>query len=197
MVRLLILGMLKIKPLSGYEIQQVLQTSQTEIWAGILPGSIYHALKKMDKEGLVEIDSVEQTGHRIKAIYRITDKGRAEFPQLLQESLREKSVVLPSTLYAAISFLHELPREDQIQALKQQKDLLEHELEQLKSGQKVKEQYVTLNAIAKLQFENMYAHYQLQIDFIEKLVYQIENNDEEDTTITSEQFQKYFNHDPE
>ena len=82
MVRLILLGMLKIRPLSGYEIQQVLQTSQTDVWAGVLPGSIYHALKKMDKEGLVEVDSLEKTGHRIKAIYKITEKGLTEFKRL-------------------------------------------------------------------------------------------------------------------
>ena len=45
MVRLLVLGLLQFKPLSGYEIQQILQVSQIDVWAGILPGSIYHALK--------------------------------------------------------------------------------------------------------------------------------------------------------
>lgn len=192
MVRLMILGILKMKPLSGYEIQQVLQTSQTDIWAGILPGSIYHALKKMDKEGLVEVDTVEQTGHRIKAIYKITEKGREEFTKILKESLREKSVGLPSTLYTAMSFFHELPKTEKIQALNEQKEVLEKELEQLKAGIKLKEQYVTLDAIAKLQFENMFAHYQLQIDFISNLVDQIEKVDESRPNRTSDEFQKYF-----
>ena len=55
MTRLMVLGLLKSKPMSGYEIQQILTKSQSDSWAGILPGSIYHALKKMEKEGLVEI----------------------------------------------------------------------------------------------------------------------------------------------
>lgn len=192
MVRLMILGMLKIRSLSGYEIQQVLQMSQTEIWAGVLPGSIYHALKKMDKEGLIEVDTVEQTGHRIKAIYKITEKGQSEFTELLKSSLVEKSVGLPSTLYAAISFLHELPTKDSIQALAKQKILLEKEVEQLKIGLATKEQHVTINEIAKLQFENMFAHYQLQIDFIEKLIVQLDNMGDQPSDSLSEGFQKYF-----
>jgi DNA-binding PadR family transcriptional regulator len=192
MVRLMVLGMLKMRPLSGYEIQQVLQTSQTDIWAGILPGSIYHALKKMDKEGLVEVDTVEQTGHRIKAIYKITDKGRAEFTELLKVSLREKSVGLPSTLYTAMAFFHELPKAEKIQALNEQKGILEKELAQLKAGIKIKEQYVTIDVIARMQFENMFAHYQLQIDFIDQLVEQIEKMDEHQPNPTPDEFQKYF-----
>lgn len=192
LVRLIILGMLKIRPLSGYEIQQVLQMSQTEIWAGVLPGSIYHALKKMDKEGLIEVDTVEQTGHRIKAIYKITEKGQLEFTELLKSSLLGKSVGLPSTLYAAISFLHELPTKDSIQALAEQKVLLEKEVEQLKIGLATKEQHVTINEIAKLQFENMFAHYQLQIDFIEKLIVQLDKMGDHPSDSLSEGFQKYF-----
>lgn len=192
MVRLMVLGMLKLRPLSGYEIQQVLQTSQTDIWAGVLPGSIYHALKKMDKEGLVEVDSVEQTGHRIKAIYKITEKGQEEFIKLLKESLREKSVCLPGTLYAAMSFMHELALADQIEALTEQKGLLEREMELLKAGEKIKEQHVTLNGIARLQFENMYAHYELQIDFIEKLIAQLKTAESSEPKLTDEDFQKYF-----
>lgn len=192
MVRLIILGMLRMRPLSGYEIQQVLQMSQTEVWAGVLPGSIYHALKKMDKEGLVEVDAVEQTGHRIKAIYKITEKGMIEFLELLKASLREKSVSLPGTLYAAISFLHELPAEDKISALIEQKELLEKELELLKTGLTVKEQHVALNEIAKLQFDNMFSHYGLQIDFIEKLIAILKKTDGEKAHSMTEDFQKYF-----
>ena len=71
----MVLGLLKTKPMSGYEIQQLLIISQSDSWAGILPGSIYHALKKMEKEQLVAIDSIEQTGNRSKAIYKITEQG--------------------------------------------------------------------------------------------------------------------------
>ncbi|MHC0039718.1 PadR family transcriptional regulator [Pseudoneobacillus sp. C159] len=190
MVRLMILGLLKLKELSGYEIQQVLQTSQTDIWAGVLPGSIYHALKKMDKEGLVEVSSVEQTGHRIKAIYKITPKGEEEFIILLKESLREKSVSLPSTLYAAMAFLRELPLEDQLAALQEQMTVLEKELELLKAGEKIKEQYVALDAIAKLQFENMFDHYRLQIDFLKKLMEQLKLTVQ--PSMKKEDFNKYF-----
>jgi DNA-binding PadR family transcriptional regulator len=190
MVRLMILGLLKLKELSGYEIQQVLQTSQTDVWAGVLPGSIYHALKKMDKEGLVQVSSVEQTGHRIKAIYKITAQGESEFIKLLKESLREKSVGLPSTLYTAMAFLRELPLKEQLEGLQEQKVVLEKELELLRVGEKAKEQHVTLDAIAKLQFENMFAHYQLQIDFLEKLMQELMLK--EQLEIKKEDFDKYF-----
>lgn len=192
MVRLLVLGLLKIKPLSGYEIQQILQTNQTDIWGGVLPGSIYHALKKMDKEGLVAVDSVEQTGHRIKAIYKITDKGLEEFRQLILEGLREKSVQLPGTLYSALSFIHELPKEARLQALKDQKESLEKDLSLLKEGIHEKEQAVTVDALSRITFENMFQHYELQIDLVTKLLNEIEKEGEEQNPLSAEDLGKYF-----
>ncbi|GGL61085.1 PadR family transcriptional regulator [Sporolactobacillus putidus] len=192
MVRLMVLGMLKIKSLSGYEIQQILQTNQSDIWAGILPGSIYHALKKMEKEGLVEVDSVEQTGHRIKAIYKITEKGQVEYIRLLKESLVENSVILPGTLYTGLAFLHDLPKDEKLRAFKEQKLMIEKELDKLRAGQKEKEQYVTLDTIARLQFENMFDHCKLQIDFIQKLIDQMEQMDDRQTQSWNKDFQKYF-----
>lgn len=174
MVRLIVLGLLRMKPLSGYEIQQILQTSQTDLWAGILPGSIYHALKKMDKEGLIAVDNLEKTGHRIKAIYKITELGEVEFYQLLKSSLREKSVHLPSTLYSGLSFIHELPLDEKLEALQNQKSMLENELEILKIGQETKEAHVKLDELLIMQFDNMYAHYELQIDFLQKLIIHLE-----------------------
>lgn len=70
--------------------------------------------------------------------------------------------------------------------------MLERELGLLKAGQKLKEQHVTLDAIAKLQFENMYAHYQLQIDFIQKLINPLQIIGDTQTKLTEEDFQKYF-----
>lgn len=192
MVRLILLGMLKIRPLSGYEIQQVLQTSQTDVWAGVLPGSIYHALKKMDKEGLVEVDSLEKTGHRIKAIYKITEKGLTEFKRLVKDNLREKSIVLPGQLYAAVSFLSELSPEESIEALSEQRALLEEELESLREGLKTKEQYVEVKGIAHLHFENMFAHYELQIRFIDKIIDHIKENGTGQPAAADDGFEEFF-----
>ncbi|WP_249529548.1 PadR family transcriptional regulator [Paenibacillus brevis] len=52
MTRLLVLGMLDMKPMSGYDIQQMLQTTDAERWSGVLIGSIYHALKKWIKRAM-------------------------------------------------------------------------------------------------------------------------------------------------
>ncbi|MDQ0229772.1 PadR family transcriptional regulator [Metabacillus malikii] len=170
MTRLVVLGLLKRKPMSGYEIQQLLLTSQTDKWAGILPGSIYHALKKMDKEGLVAIEAVEQTGNRSKAIYKITESGETEFLALLKAAFKEKSVLLPTSIYSAISFIEELPKVDIIEALEEQRERLETDMQEMKIGEEVKSNVMDLDYMTKLSFKNIYDQYTLQINFLTEML---------------------------
>ena len=166
----MVLGLLKTKPMSGYEIQQLLIKSQSDSWAGILPGSIYHALKKMEKEQLVAIDSIEQTGNRSKAIYKITEQGELEFTQLLVESLQVSSVQLPSNLYTGLSFIEHLPKEDIIQSLKKQQILVETQLKQQRAGIQEKRNYMPLDEVTEMLFQNVFNHYELQLQLLNDLI---------------------------
>lgn len=170
MTRLMVLGLLKLKPMSGYEIQQTLQTSEADRWAGILAGSIYHALKKMEKEQLVELEAVKNIGNRSKAIYRITEQGKKEFQTLLKETLQEQSVNLPSNLYTALSFIQDLPKDDVLEALYNQKLQIETELEQQKRGIQVKKEHMKADKVTELIFHNMYSQYELQIQLLDDLI---------------------------
>lgn len=169
MIRLMVLGLLSHKPMSGYELQQVLHTTQTDKWAGILPGSIYHALKKLNREGLVELEAVEQTGNRSRTSYRITEKGRKEIERLAAEALAEKSVVFPTALYTALSFPHLIPQGIAQPAVQEQIQALEADYAAMRQGREVKEGIVELPPEAVLIFENIYGQYELQLDFLKKL----------------------------
>ncbi|GAA0351923.1 PadR family transcriptional regulator [Bacillus horti] len=169
MTRLMVLGLLTLKPMTGYEMQQLLQQSQTDQWAGILPGSIYHALKKLDKEGLVEIESIGHTGNRAKAVYQITAAGREAFTELLLITLQDSSVLFPTGMYTALSFIEALPVEDALKAIDLQKSSIEASYKNMKDGEELKKEYGQLNSFALLTFENIYAHYRIQLDFLAKL----------------------------
>ncbi len=169
MTRLMVLGLLMHKPMTGYEIQQVLQMTQSDKWAGILPGSIYHALKKLEAEGLVMLEAVEHTGNRAKAIYRITDRGREAFRKLLEETLRQSSVVFPTHLYTAVSFLGELPPDVAIAALEEQRRRIEADYVAMRTGQREKEKYGPVPPHVHRLFRNMYDHFELQLRLLDDL----------------------------
>ena len=166
----MVLGLLKSKPMSGYEIQQILTKSQSDSWAGILPGSIYHALKKMEKEGLVEIDLIEKTGNRSKAIYKITQDGEKEFEALLLESLQVSSVYLPSNLYTGLSFIQHLSNDEIIQSFKNQQILLEEQLATLKEGIEIKRTHMPLDEVTEMLFQNVFKQYEIQLDLLNNLI---------------------------
>lgn len=172
--RLMVLGLLADRPLSGYEIQQVMQVSQVDRWAGILTGSIYHALKKMEKEGLVTVASVEQTGHRAKASYALTEQGREQLLRLIGETLAGAPVAYPSELYAAMSFLHLLPKPDILAAIDRQIRQVEQSLSDMQAGEAAKAEAMELPAHVRLIFENIYDQHALQLQFLGRLKQLIE-----------------------
>lgn len=54
-------------------------------WTSIAFGSIYFALNKLSEEGLIEKIATEQEGNRpSRTVYQITEAGKKEFMQLLQ-----------------------------------------------------------------------------------------------------------------
>lgn len=171
MTQLLVLGLLKKGPMSGYDIQVTLQTSGAESWGGVLVGSIYHALNQLEKQSYIRIASIEQTGRRQKAIYEMTDAGDRHLDELILKSLKESSVTYPTTLYSALCFVDYVPREESIRALEKQKELLEEQYSELQHGYEEKKRYFKgeLPAVSELIFENMFEEIRRQIKFVEKM----------------------------
>lgn len=169
LTRLIVLGLLAHQPLSGYAIRHVLQTSQAERWAGILPGSIYHALKTLASEGLVALHETAQTGHRVKTIYAITAAGRQELRRLLEAAWRTPASGFPTGLYAALSFVDDLPRETVLDALDKQIAAAQTELASWNAGEIAKEQATPLPEYARAVFANGREHMEVDLRFLRYL----------------------------
>ena len=71
-----ILGMLRHRPRSGYEIKRSVDRSTRFFWAASY-GQIYPELTKLSQAGLVEGES-QPTGGRKRTVYRLTAAGREE-----------------------------------------------------------------------------------------------------------------------
>ena len=83
--RLVMLGLLRERPLYGYEIKHIIEEHMGD-WTNIAFGSIYFALGKLAEEGFIEQVAVEQEGRRpSRSVYQITEEGRDEFLRLLRE----------------------------------------------------------------------------------------------------------------
>ncbi len=76
--RFALLGMLRYKPMSGYDMKQMSDHSISHFWNENY-GNIYPVLKKMESEGLVSMNREEQENAPARKVYTITEAGQVEF----------------------------------------------------------------------------------------------------------------------
>ena len=65
---------------------------------------------------------------------------------------------------------HEADPNAIMSAAEEQSQELQTKMEQIEAGQKIKSQFIEVNELAKITFQNMLDQYQLQIDFLQKIV---------------------------
>lgn len=171
MTKLMLLGLLKQRDLTGYEIKQYLNLSHAENWAGIKTGSIYYALKKMEEKKLVKVKSVKHTGNRSRTIYSITEKGEKFFEEQLVNTLSQTDLNFPNSLYTALTFLGELPNQKSVTAINEQINKLEKELENWKADENLKEkaQSQPLPKYMRVLFKNGRKHIKANIEFLKEI----------------------------
>jgi DNA-binding PadR family transcriptional regulator len=117
--RMLMLGLIRwVEPVHGYEVRRELISWNVEEWANVAPGSIYHALRKLTEEGLLEEVGTEKvSGRPARTLYRTTRFGREEFERLLRKYWWEQHTTT-DPFVAAVSFLPALPRREAVLALR-------------------------------------------------------------------------------
>jgi len=169
--RLFVLGLLSLQPMSGYAIQHYLHLNRAEQWAGILPGSIHHALKKLVAEGLIRLQATEQTGYRTRAIYAITSAGMEEFQRLLEKVWSTPGPHYPVGIYAALTFLNALPREKVLAAIDTHIAALQSELEAWNRGEATQSVEIPpeMRDFVRLSFANGREHMEVDIRFLRTL----------------------------
>ncbi|HLD83077.1 MAG TPA: PadR family transcriptional regulator [Candidatus Omnitrophota bacterium] len=103
---LLLLGLLSEGPKHGYEIKTKIKEILS-IFAGIRLKSIYYPLKVLEKRGLVEKNTAKLGRRPERLVYKLTEKGKTRFKELLNKSfldLKRPQFSLDLSLY----FLHYL-----------------------------------------------------------------------------------------
>lgn len=118
--RLLVLGVVRMHgETHGYQVRRELHTWSADRWANVQPGSIYHALKKMTAENLLEQVEAPGGAGPDRTAYRLTDEGEREFQLLLARALAEPDPA-GADRAAGIVLMTTLPRKRAISLLRQQ-----------------------------------------------------------------------------
>ncbi|MEU8889408.1 PadR family transcriptional regulator [Streptomyces sp. NPDC048442] len=120
-IRLLVLGAVRQHGRAhGYQVRNDLEFWGAHEWSNAKPGSIYHALKQMAKQGLLVAHEIAPStaGGPPRVEYEITDKGSEEYFTLLREALTSHDQKT-DVLSAGVGFIVDLPREEAVSLLKQ------------------------------------------------------------------------------
>ncbi len=87
----LLLGLLNISPMSGYDLNKEFNTTIQHFWATD-QSQIYRTLYKLEEEKKVRVEMIIQEDNPNKKVYTITEVGQAELRRWLAEPLPESAV---------------------------------------------------------------------------------------------------------
>jgi DNA-binding PadR family transcriptional regulator len=171
--QLVILGLLRERPLYGYEIKHIIEERMGD-WTNIAFGSIYYALDRLADDQLIEEVVTEQEGGRpSRTIYRVTEAGREAFLRLLREVWSE----VERHYFAfdvGLTFMRALPIGDVKDYLRKRVAQLEAILRHLHVHQQEQMAHVELPRLAAAVFDHSRAHFQAELGWTQDLLEKVE-----------------------
>ncbi|MFD9429082.1 MULTISPECIES: PadR family transcriptional regulator [unclassified Streptomyces] len=120
-IRLLVLGAVRQHGRAhGYQVRNDLEYWGAHEWSNAKPGSIYHALKQMAKQGLLRAHETAPStaGGPPRTEYEITDEGVREYRSLLRAAITSYDQKM-DVLSAAVGFIVDLERDEAVALLQE------------------------------------------------------------------------------
>ena len=174
MIKVLILYYLSLKSTHGYEIQKFIQVNHMDSWTKIQSGSIYYALAKLEKEGLIVLAAEETVGAKLRKVYAITPMGRKALQLFVHKELdsqicevgSDKFILYPLLCISDKNMIEQIIT-SHISELKKKKDALQ-------KWYHIKTNHQTLE-VEKISFEMMLSNLDYQIKWHLALISQLES----------------------
>ncbi len=125
---LAVLRLLHERPMHPYEMHQLVRDRGTEFVIKVRAGSLYHAVERLHRLGLIEPVEIGREGRRPeRTVYAITDAGRDEFTTNLGDLVRFPAEEFP-VFAAALEMITALDQEAARRLLEKRTLALEAEL---------------------------------------------------------------------
>jgi len=134
-VELPILGLLKDRPMHGYELRQALEKVVGHFWS-VSWGSLYPMLKKLEeRDHLSSITETQEKGPD-RIVYQITSAGEKRLVELLTTSDPSPELAGRNDFHVKVAFFHLLSRSQRLQILDTHKSRLQEKLDALLAEKK-------------------------------------------------------------
>ena len=108
-IDLVILGMVLEKPQSAYELQKDIEYHNFSRWTKISVPSVYKKVLQLKEKGYLASDVVKGERYAEKAIYSVTDAGKAYF-ETLMDTIAGQDVPLTFDFNVVVTNLNKLDR---------------------------------------------------------------------------------------
>ena len=115
----------------GYQLKKHLADTLGSFWV-VSYGSLYPALRRLQREGAVEMIFPKEEVGRRKNVYRITEKGEALFKELLERAGQDASE--DSGFSVRLTFFKYLKPETRIRLLERRRAYLDGRVSDLKQS---------------------------------------------------------------
>ncbi|MBD5786986.1 PadR family transcriptional regulator [Cellulosimicrobium terreum] len=120
----LVLSVLRDLPLHPYEILVRLRKRRDDRIVRLNPGAVYHAVERLERDGLVERTGVERDGNRPeRTTYAITSAGREASVARSLEIVRDVSPEYPA-FPVGLALLRDVARDEAVDALRHRRTSL-------------------------------------------------------------------------
>ncbi len=129
--KLALLGLLKERPMHGYEINKQIEERHMQHWAKINAASIYNNLLALNKKGLVEVKKKKIGKMPERKVYHITARGSRELKALLKKGLALYEKDNNAVFLLSMGFMTHLSRGEALSALTIRKNYLKVFLKQI------------------------------------------------------------------
>jgi DNA-binding PadR family transcriptional regulator len=125
---LTVLCLLRERPMHPYEMQRLIRQRKNDNFLDLKRGSLYHAIERLEKAGLIEVVATSREGRRPeRTTYRLTEEGGREVLAWLRELLANPARDSVQ-FFAGLSFLAHLSPEDALEQLEARAGLLQGEV---------------------------------------------------------------------
>ncbi|WP_166348436.1 helix-turn-helix transcriptional regulator [Phytoactinopolyspora limicola] len=180
------LELLLDRPMHPYEMHRTMRLRHTDRVVKLKAGSLYHAVERLERLGLVEAEETERSGRRPERTrYRITDAGRRRFAEEVPDLISTVADEYPA-FPLGLAFSDDLNQEAVLAALRRRRTELESRIKQ-EQAQVARVTKIELPDVYWLDLRYTLMVRQAELAFVDQLTAEIESGELDwDATVPEE-----------
>jgi DNA-binding PadR family transcriptional regulator len=161
---LAVLALLREEPMHPYQMQRLIVERHLDAVLGLKRGSLYHAINRLTRAGLIEPVGVEREGRRPeRTTYRLAGHGEEEFVAWLRKRVATPQRE-PSEFMGSLSFLVHLTPRDALVQLGARARAIEERMESL--AETVRRASASVGRIHLIESEYQLAMHQAELSWV-------------------------------